>query len=299
MAGKVRRVDYAPDEYISGVGGKLRADEQGIYWMICSLIMSEGEAIERDDRRLAGLCRIRPSDVTRITDKLLALGKLKVTADGKLYQNRALSEVERSANRIQTAIENGAKGGRPPLKDQSNQAADKAGGYSTEKLSLTINEQQSTEASKDEASDLRPKRQRRKVAYSPKFEEFWKAYPTDALMSKKDASAAFEKLEPEDQDAVISAVPAFRAHCSAHVDYRPVHAVRFITQGRYDGFLATAAAVKSRIFVTVGSPSWAAMLRKRNASSLPNSEHEGKRGWWFDQSEVAAALEAAEHRTAA
>lgn len=287
MAAKVRRVDYAPDEYISGVGGVLRADEQGVYWLLCSLIMSEGEAIERNDRRIASLCLIRPTDAARITDKLIALGKVTLS-DGKLSQKRALSEVERSANRIQTAAENGSKGGRPALKDQSNQQTGKAAGLSPEKLSLTINEQLVEEAS-NEASDIRPKRQRRKVAYSPKFEDFWKAYPTDSLMSKKDASAAFEKLDPEEQDEVIASVGAFRAHCSSHVDYRPVHAVRYITQGRYEGFIASSKKINSRVFVALGSPAWAAILRKRGVSSLAHSEHDGRRGWWFEQAEVTAA----------
>ncbi len=297
MAGKVRRVDYAPDEYISGVGGVLRADEQGVYWMLCTLMMSEGDAIERNDRRIASLCLIRPSDAARITDKLITIGKVSVS-DGKLSQKRALTEVERSANRIQTASENGAKGGRPSLKDQSNQPPIEAAGSSPAKLSLTINEQLVEEAS-DEASHSRPKRERRKVAYSPKFEEFWKAYPTDSLMSKKDASAAFEKLDPEDQDDVIASVPAFRAHCSSHVDYRPVHAVRYITQGRYEGFIATSKKINSRIFVVLNSPAWAALLAKRGGQSMAHTEHDGRRGWWFDQAEVASAVAMAEGKVAA
>lgn len=293
MAGKVRRVDYAPDEYVTGVGGVLRADEQGVYWMLCTLMMSQGGPIERNDRRIASLCLIRPSDVARVTDKLITMGKVKVQSDGKLYQNRALSEVERSANRIQTASENGAKGGRPAKIDEPNQQDAKAGGFGAEKLSLTINHQLDSEAS-NEASDLRPKKTRKRVAYTQKFEEFWKAYPTDALMSKKDAFAAFEKLDPEAQDEVIAAVPAFRAHCSAHVDYRPVHAVRFITQGRYEGFLATSAKVNARVFVALGSPAWDAVLKLRGVKSMAHSEHEGKRGWWIGRDEVDRALKAAE-----
>lgn len=287
MAAKVRRVDYAPDEYISGVGGVLRADEQGVYWMLCSLMMSEGGAIARNDRRVSSLCLIRPADAARITDKLVAMGKIKLS-DGKLYQNRALSEVERSANRIQTAIENGSKGGRPAEKGRQDQQNPEATGSSDEKLSLTINEQH-VEVASDEATDIRPKRQRRKVAYSPKFEEFWKAYPTDPLMSKKDASAAFEKLEPEDQDDAIASIPAFRAHCSSHTDYRPVHASRYITQGRFEGFIATARKTSSRMFVALGSPAWNSILKLRGVPSLAHSEHQGRKGWWFEQDEVQRA----------
>ncbi|MFI0844407.1 DUF1376 domain-containing protein [Mesorhizobium sp. IMUNJ 23232] len=116
MKAKARRVDYYPDEYIAGVGGALDAVEQGVYWMICSLIMSEGGAIEQNDRRLAGLCRMRPADIRRTVERLLERGKIHRGDDGKLFQKRAQSEVEKSLNRIQTAIENGSNGGRPAKK---------------------------------------------------------------------------------------------------------------------------------------------------------------------------------------
>jgi len=291
--GKVRRVDYAPDEYVTGVGGVLRADEQGVYWMLCTLMMSQGGPIERNDRRIASLCLIRPVDVVRITERLIQLGKIK--ADGtKLYQNRALSEVERSANRIQTASENGAKGGRPRKKDEPDQKKLQADDYSAEKLSLTINDQLSREAS-DEASPKRPKRKR--IAYSQEFETFWKAYPTDPLMSKQEAFAAFEKLDPEQQAEVTASVPAFRAYCSSHVDYRPVHASRYITQGRYEGFIASAAKANAKIFVALGSPAWNAVMKLRGVQSMAHSEHQGKQGWWIDRAEVDRAMVPA--RTAA
>jgi uncharacterized protein YdaU (DUF1376 family) len=138
---KARRVDYSPDEYIAGVGGVLDAAEQGIYWMICSLIMSEGGAIEQNDRRLAGLCLRRPAEVRKIIEGLVSKGKIRRLDDGKLAQKRALSEVEKSLNRISIASENGAKGGRPKGKNQQKQRDQKADGYSAEKLSPTINHQ--------------------------------------------------------------------------------------------------------------------------------------------------------------
>lgn len=133
MSGKARHVDFYPDEYISGVAGHLRADEQGVYWMVCSLIMSEGAPVEYSDRRLAGLCRVRPADIRRIVNRLVEVKKLTLDG-GKLSQKRAQSEVERASNRIQTASENGAKGGRPEKKHQQKQQTEKAGGFSAEKL---------------------------------------------------------------------------------------------------------------------------------------------------------------------
>ncbi len=280
MASKVRRVDYSPDEYVTGVGGVLRADEQGIYWMICTLVMSSGGAFTRNDQRIASLCLIRQSDACRITDKLIAMGKIEALDGGKLTQKRARSEVERSVNRIQIATENGSKGGRPAKKDEVKQETVKPDGLFSEKLSLTNNEQLTEE------TDIRPKPAKRRLSYSPKFEEFWKAYPTDALMSKKEAGTAFEKLEPEQQDQAIASIPAFRAHCSSHVDYRPVHAVRYITQGRFEGFLATSAKLAEKMFVELDSPTWKELLKRRGVSSMAHSENNGKRGWWFPRREI-------------
>src|SRR5690606_9202757 len=109
----------------------------------------------------------------------------------------------------------------------------------------------------------RPKTPKRRHSYTDKFEAFWSAYPVDSLMSKLDASKAYEKLSPEEQDQVNASVPAFRAYCSAHVDYRPVHANRYITQRRFEGFLKTQAATDNRQFVALGSDAWNAILHKR------------------------------------
>ena len=70
------------------------------------------------------------------------------------------------------------------------------------------------------------------------FEGFWKSYPTDPLMSKKKAKEQWQRLSPDDRAAALRAVPAFRDLCAARVNYRPVHAWRFLAERRFDGFAA-------------------------------------------------------------
>lgn len=82
---------------------------------------------------------------------------------------------------------------------------------------------------------VRPKRVR--TQYRDDFEDFWSAYPTDPLMSKKDTAAAWDRLDPEDRAKARQAVRPFAEHCAKTPDYRPVHAVRFLTQRRFDGFV--------------------------------------------------------------
>jgi hypothetical protein len=70
------------------------------------------------------------------------------------------------------------------------------------------------------------------------FENFWKAYPTDPLMSKKKAREQWERLNADDRAAAIRTVPAFRELCAGRINYRPVHAWRFLGERRFDGFAA-------------------------------------------------------------
>ena len=91
------------------------------------------------------------------------------------------------------------------------------------------------------------KRTRNRKNYPEQFQAFWAEYPTDPLMSKKRAADAFQKLTPEDAAIAIASMKNFRAYCAKHPDYRPVHAERYITQRRYDGFIGSAITVELSI----------------------------------------------------
>ena len=52
---KVRHIDFYPDEYIAGVGGSMSAEEQGVFWMVCSLISSHGGEVDNDPKRIGRL----------------------------------------------------------------------------------------------------------------------------------------------------------------------------------------------------------------------------------------------------
>jgi uncharacterized protein YdaU (DUF1376 family) len=86
----------------------------------------------------------------------------------------------------------------------------------------------------------KPLRRKRK-AYPEAFEAFWQAYPIDPLMSKAEAGKQWDKLTDEDRAAAMAAVPSFAAHCRQDTTYRPVHACRFLSQRRFDGFVGTTA----------------------------------------------------------
>jgi len=76
--------------------------------------------------------------------------------------------------------------------------------------------------------------------YTVEFDAFWHAYPTDALMSKSKAFEKWRRLGAGDRAAAMAALPGFRAHCANDPTYRPVHAERFLSQRRFDGFVEAA-----------------------------------------------------------
>jgi uncharacterized protein YdaU (DUF1376 family) len=247
MSGKARHFDYSPDEYISGVAGRLRADEQGVYWMICSLIMSEGGPVDYDERRLATLCMLRPAHIRRIINRLVQEKKL-TRSDGKLGQKRAQSEVERASNRIQSAVKNGAKGGRPAEKPKQNQQKAEPEGLISEKLSLTSNEQRATNKKKHYAPS--PKASGASNAkYPPPFETLWLAYrPIGSPNSTKaDAHKAWGKLSPEEQDACLAGMHRYVAWLSeekqSRNDTKAKHLATFINKRGWEPFLEGATLI--------------------------------------------------------
>lgn len=77
---------------------------------------------------------------------------------------------------------------------------------------------------------------KKRTAYPADFEAAWQAYPTDPIMSKKEAFEKWKRLSPEDRDVVTRAIPKFVSYCTQNPTYRPVHMCRFISQRRFDGF---------------------------------------------------------------
>lgn len=84
-------------------------------------------------------------------------------------------------------------------------------------------------------SELTSKRSR--DDYPTDFLEFWAGYPTDPNMSKREAFKAWKRITAEERSQAIAALPAFRTHCQEDPTYRPVHACRFLSQRRAEGFL--------------------------------------------------------------
>lgn len=96
-------------------------------------------------------------------------------------------------------------------------------------------QKQDKDSLSETSSDEKPKSKKR-LSYPEQFEVFWKAYPTDRNMAKKEAFDAWKKLDAEDQAACIAAIPGYRELLKSKPNLETLHACRFIIKRRFDGY---------------------------------------------------------------
>ena len=73
--------------------------------------------------------------------------------------------------------------------------------------------------------------------YTQEFEEFWKTYPVDKLMSKAKTFQVWQKLTSQEQQLALASIPDFKAECAKQFkDYRTPHATTYLSQKRFEGF---------------------------------------------------------------
>lgn len=223
-----------------------------VYHVIVEEIMLAEGPIALHERSLAGKSNRSTRDLRAALSELETVGKITIR-DGFIDNSRA----ERELNNIRTNREHAAKGGRKVREVDKNH--NNINGYPEAPLVVTMEPKRERirEEKKDTSSlrsDVCPKRVR--TAYSPEFEELWKAYPTDANMVKSAAYEAWKRLHPDDQRDAMRAVPAYRAYCQAHPDYRPKHLDGWLKKGQWQGHLQAQLQVQSRVFVRDGTTQW-------------------------------------------
>lgn len=222
---------------------------------------------------LATLVGKSEAEVEMLLSELASKGVYSLDRKSRIYSRRMVRDVQKA----RTARQNGKMGGNPSLWNaRGNQPSDNP----------TINGEDKTHkpdtrSQKKEETSSRTKSARRRISYPDDFEAFWKAYPTDALMSKKATAEAWSRLPEEDRALAVSSVPAFRQHCAQHPDYRPVHAVRYLTQRRFDGMAEIAARTGSMVHIKQGTPQWKAWEEHWRATKGKSPPVDGNGGWRF------------------
>lgn len=160
MARKPRRFDLSPDNFLAGVSSDLKADELGLFWLICLRIYSKGGPIPYDEQSFStALNRTDLRIIKRASARLQQLDKITVTGSQVMAKGCA-TPLEEAANRLATATENGLKGGRP---SNENKGINKPDGSGDEKLLPPSPPQPSNTSSlRSEEREAQPERKRKR-----------------------------------------------------------------------------------------------------------------------------------------
>lgn len=171
------------------------------------------------DVQLAALARASADQIRELTQELESAGVFSRTRTGTIYSRRMTHDDKKR--------DNGRNGASVTLEETEGISG-----------SGTPQKPEAIYPNKEDKS-------RKRVSYPDAFDQLWKAYPTDANMSKLEAFKAWERLSDEDRALCLESVPAFRVKCEADSTYRPVHLVRYINQRRFDGFVELARKIAS------------------------------------------------------
>lgn len=199
------------------------------------------------ERQLAGLAGITVDEISSLLQELEDAGVF--SRDGDVIFSRRMRREDEKAARDKA---NGSKGGNPklasdnpPLNPRLNpgvnpqdnvkdKGQDKA--QKLEAISYKLEEEDKNNGS-NEPSCLVASPKRVRNAYPEDFDQFWSGYPKTPTMSKKETFDAWKRVSVEEREKAVAALPAFRAYCAAKPDYPVVHACRFLSKQRADGFL--------------------------------------------------------------
>lgn len=235
----------------------LDLEERGAYTTLLDLMYDRGGPLEISDRLLAGYLNVSVRKATAVVSQLISKGKIERLEDGRLTNARFEKEIENALKTSRKLAENGSKGGRRRVENQKNDKENSGGDQAELEPGSSYIRYQKPELEKEEdicpkppaaAPDLfvsdeaeKPRSKAKKpIGYTKDFEAFWSAYPTDPGMSKLKAFKAWDGLEPEERVRATATIPAFRKWVSKQgPEYRTLHAVRFITQKRFEGFSVT------------------------------------------------------------
>lgn len=102
-----------PGDFIGGTL-QLTLEEKGAYSIALDLMYQRGGPIPDDPQWIARVCGCPVQRWKKIRARLIEVGKLNLTDDGRLANGRATYEMQRDRNRSAVQSARGRKGGRPP-----------------------------------------------------------------------------------------------------------------------------------------------------------------------------------------
>lgn len=241
----------------------------GAYLLLIMNYWQRGKALPANDRVLAGIAKLTPE---QWADVKLDLADFFQEVDGCWRHKRIEQELETARGKVAKA----SAAGKASAEARANARSTDAEQPSNHKIRLEEEEKKEPLSEKSDAGLSLVAETGKRAAYPEDFEHFWKAYPTDALMSKKKAAAEWKKLPSDKRALALVSCPAFKAHCQANPDYRPVHACRYLSEERFVGFAATQERVSDAgVHIMAGDPGW------DEWQAVKKTPTDAKGGWWF------------------
>jgi uncharacterized protein YdaU (DUF1376 family) len=276
---------------------------EGYVYVIVLLRQYEvGGPISDDDRTLARRTGLSPRKVTEAIARLCLIEKLVRTSDGRLSNPFAEEIIEDAKTDKISSSEHGRAGANARWgKHQQNQQTDDA-----RAMPGLFDDNVDGEPG---YADIRGETEERKepspaggrTPYPPDFESFWLSYPRTPVMSKKQAWDSWRRLSPADRVLAAQAVPGYVAFLRSKPDHPAVHACRFLSQRRFDGFAEQEVtharareAASNKVYLKQDDArfkQWDEYLRATRGRGAPV---DANGGWWFDSEEPPPILEAAE-----
>lgn len=214
---------------------QLGATETGIYIRLIMHCWQHG-SIPRDDRKLALIshCDVRLWRQYRETTL-----QFFDVVDASTMQHKRVSKEIRRSEEISNKRKNAA------LQKHSKCTAIAPANGSA--IVYTLHTSQFTE--KEESCPV-GKPTRTKLEYSEQFEKkFWMPYPRSPNMSKPEAWKAWQKLPPDKQAKSCQAVGPYKLYLASKRDLEAVHACRFLSQERFEGFAPGAEVFETPSYV--------------------------------------------------
>jgi hypothetical protein len=207
-------------------------------WMECICIMHEAEpyghlllnGMPVDDAMLARMTGISVTEVSALIAELRQAGVMSATSQGVIFSRRMIRDYER------------AQKGREWVSRRWSKPADNTNQTKGPNRSPTTDPITQKPEARDQKDNTCTKPPKRRLSYSPEFEEFWRLYPTDRLMSKSETFKAWSRLDEQDREWASKAISALKAECRKQgPKYRTPHATTYLNQRRFDGLLEKPA----------------------------------------------------------
>ncbi|MER8938711.1 hypothetical protein NKH82_04285 [Mesorhizobium sp. M0915] len=217
-------------------GLPLRLSFAGL-WTQCD---REGRFVWRPRQLKADILPYDDIDFSRVLDALATRGFIvKYTSDGRSFgyvpswnRHQVINNRE-SASVLPNPIENLRRSDASVTRQPRVRHAGKAEGKGKEGKEEPNGSLSGTSPDPIQGS-------KKKNNYPEAFEAFWTAYPKNPNMAKKEAFAEWRKLDNDDRQSCIAGIPPYVAFLKTKPDLETIHACRFISKRRFDGFTASA-----------------------------------------------------------